>query len=340
MEFYIKKSGKDLGSFSEEKINEMLQSGELSLKDKFFSKGTKKWLPLSKMPGVQGGNAGHDSSSSSGKLMPVLVLVVILACAGLFMSGIISTGDTAKDLQRVATQKKECVALVVLSGWGEPQPMATAFAVGPNVFATNSHVTEPVAKAMSGGASCFLVINGNPQKKYRVMKALTHPRYNDANVGPNGDSPAAPAYDVGLLYIEGSVDDYFTLAAETELKNLKSGYPIGFLGFPMEGLSSGGVDHNNPVATMQTGIVTSVSDFWLGNAEYSRRLLVSHNLPATGGASGSPIFNDKGEVIAILNAGNINFGVDIMTKSLHRIPSAAQVNFGMRIDQVNFLLNQ
>jgi hypothetical protein len=97
------------------------------------------------------------------------------------------------------------------------------------------------------------------------------------------------------------------------LRELDSGHRVAFLGFPMENLSGGGVDPNHPVATMQSGIVTATTDFWLAKAEFANRKLVQHNLPAVGGASGSPIFDAEGDVVAILSAGNITFTLSTNT---------------------------
>ena len=53
----------------------------------------------------------------------------------------------------------------------------------------------------------------------------------------------------------------------------------------------------------------------------SSRLLLQHDLPATGGASGSPIVGASGRVVALLNAGNL-----FMVNG-DRVPNAALINF-------------
>ena len=54
--------------------------------------------------------------------------------------------------------------------------------------------------------------------------------------------------------------------------------------------------------------------------------------PVTGGASGSPIFNANGEVVALLCGGNIVPQVKTEKGILTRLPSAALVNFAVRAD--------
>jgi len=65
---------------------------------------------------------------------------------------------------------------------------------------------------------------------------------------------------------------------------------------------------------MQTGIITAVTDYWGSQADEGDRLLVQHNLPSTGGASGSPIFDQNGDVVAVLCAGNTTYTLPTETK--------------------------
>ena len=96
----------------------------------------------------------------------------------------------------------------------------------------------------------------------------------------------------------------------------------------------------NAVALIQTGwaLMRSLGPalggfliLWFGPAG---NFLVRHNLPATGGASGSPIFLADGSVAAVLNAGNIILAFNPQGDSvtMSRAPSAAGVNYAQRID--------
>lgn len=245
------------------------------------------------------------------------------------------TGGSNDDaLAEVAKRYEKAVALVVLVNGDKLTPMATAWAIDPSTFATNAHVSAPVSEVLAKGGTAYVVLNRNPDRRFRILKATTHPRYEKTPANLDGRRPAVPSYDVGLLHVEGSTDVWFPIAAPAELARVDSGYRIAYLGFPMEGLAGGGVDPRSPVATMQSGIITSATDWWQSKADYAQRLLIQHNLGATGGASGSPIFNPRGEVVALLNAGNI-IGQIVMTPagpSMQRAPSAALVNFGQRVD--------
>jgi hypothetical protein len=246
------------------------------------------------------------------------------------------SGSPDAAFAKIAEDHADAVALVVVTADGvPPQGCATAWAIADHVYATNSHVTELVKMVLSKGGACYLVVNRKPEAKLHVTRAITHPRYGRDEVSFDGHGMAVPGYDVGLLYTEEKAPKTFKVASRGELENLNSGYRIAYLGFPMEGMAGGGVNVQNPVATMQSGIVTSATDYWLGKAEFGKRLLIQHNMGAAGGASGSPIFNAKGEVVGILSAGNIIGSVTANEKGeaeITRAPSGVMVNFAQRVD--------
>ena len=251
-------------------------------------------------------------------------------------------------------------------------PLGTAWAFSPNQFATNAHVisaiqdiyrsqiSSAVNKLLSMQAleaKCSSVkdylskkskeqaddivnkakasilngikdvkirinINNSNRKSYDVTHFAVHKEYGDSDTKFNPD--------VAVLTIPDQHSTFFKIATKKQLYSLKSGKPIAFLGFPMENLSNNNVNINNPVASMQSGIIVAISDFELVNKGEKENVLIRHNLPATGGASGSPIFTTSGEVIALLYGGNM-----IRTQKAagsSRTPSAAQINFAVRVD--------
>jgi len=287
------------------------------------------------------------SSSTSGAKSKVpawtiaLIAVVVLAGAlGAYLkfrpSDAANNSSAEHALAEAAHNFSDAVALVVLVhpkiGNGRPTPVATGWAVAPRIFATNSHVTKLVLDVLDHGGAAYLVINRHPDIKLKIVKSVVHPRYEKPELNFEGKQVAVPAYDVGLLYTDENAPKVFKLASRQELERVDSGYRIGYLGFPMEGMAGNGVEIRSPVATMQSGIVTSITDYWLAQGSFEKRLLVQHNLGATGGASGSPIFNSRGEIIAILSAGNIIGAVSFETGEVARAPSGVMVNFAQRVD--------
>lgn len=260
--------------------------------------------------------------------------------------GNVTDPDTA--LAMMAEKYKHAVGIVVRVGESRQKKMGTAWAVRPSWFATNSHISDPVKVMLDKGIDVFIAVNKS-QKRYRVVEAISHPRYGETKRNFEGKLSFALSYDVGLLKIEGSTSKLFPLATINELRKLASGSRIAYLGFPSENMEGGNVDIHRPLATMQSGIITTISDYWLGDSGFEKNLLLRHNLGAAGGASGSPIFNTRGKVVGILNAGNLIYkyirnkqGKILFDKNgdprFERAPSAVMVNFAQRIDLLNNIL--
>ncbi len=171
----------------------------------------------------------------------------------------------------------------------------------------------------------MILINGERHKSLPISAVAIHRDY--------GSSNKSYKPDFAVLTINGKHDCYFKLAPKEVLYELKAGDPVAFLGFPMEGV--GHNDKNNinvesPVATMQIGNITSVSGFDNEDAGKKGNQHIQHNLPLAGGASGSPIFNARGEVVAIL------WGMSVIQQGNgDRAPNPAGINFGTRVDLIS-----
>jgi V8-like Glu-specific endopeptidase len=311
------------------------------------------------MPGASPRPPQRVGASSGGGKWLAFAAVIALSAAALwwFKSG--SNGGNADErLQRVAAEYADAVGVVAVATNRGPMPFGTAWAVGEDTFVTNAHVIEEVLNLNKKGASLFVIINRHPELNFRIKAVHVHPKALNADINVQGRKPAVPPYDIGLLTVDGKAPKAFKVASDEKLHDLTSGTRVAFLGFPMENLSGGGVNNFEPVANMQSGNITSVTDYWLAPGRDDTRLLVSHNLPATGGASGSPIFDADGEIVAVLSAGNIQLTLsmsnDIKLDQEHggkvvpladaealkvtRAPSAALINFGQRADIVREVL--
>ena len=268
------------------------------------------------------GGGGRGPARKSSKLPIAIAALIALGLGALWMlrpsgGGSINItlgggGDSDTQIEAAAKRLESAVGKVLyIAANGTPQGSATAWAVAPGVFATNGHVTFPAKELLEKGGAVFIAINKQPEKKLRVIKAISHPQYQDDEAPDyrpllnHQGKTAFNAYDVGLLIVKEIVPVTFKLAAQEKVAQLDSGRRVAFLGFPAKDLMHGGSDNDLPVATMQTGIITAVTDFWGNQANSENRLLVQHSLPCTGGASGSPIFDADGEVVAVLNAGSV-----------------------------------
>ncbi len=248
--------------------------------------------------------------------------------------------DTATAFQNVIREYEEAVALVVAmqqsqNGEWRPVPFGTAWAFEPNRLATNAHVVEAALQFNAKGGPIYVIPNKSRGESFSVIGADMHPNYGHNTPNPQGKTPVGGTYDIGILQIDGAFPKTVRLASAQELQALDSATPVAFVGFPMERLMGDNINTNNPVATVQTGVITSVSDYYLEDRGFEHNKLIRHNLEATGGASGSPIFSSSGSVVGALNGGNVELVVSIGNDGkpiVQRTPMSVGVNFAQRID--------
>ncbi len=259
------------------------------------------------------------------------------------------------DFARVFESARRSVYLVaerIRKGSSEVvMPLATAWVAGDGIVATNAHVAEGFDPTSLGG-SLFLRSCADPPVDVRVRSARLHPGYAVFSAIVNGtdghprafDAGAAeflamlPACDVALLEVDteerAKLGPPLAIAPDAVLRTLAHGEPLGFIGFPSEGLIRGGTDADRPQPTAQTGSVTAVTDFFLSRSVPEAAQLVQFSMSAAGGASGSPVLNRAGQVVAVLSGGNsVTLGGGIP-----RLPVGG-VNYGQRADLLRELLD-
>ena len=237
--------------------------------------------------------------------------------------------------------------VLVQSPDGNEVAAATAWVVGPGGMATNAHVGD-IFNQIGPGMKLVVRSPKAPYETHQVLSVDIHPGYTafDAAVaeyepvviglhGEVNQPSLVPAYDVSLMYVDHpeSLAPPLKLASLTELDNLLPGMAVAYIGYPTEQLSNvDTIRAPNPVV-QSGGTLVGITDYFNVHRADALNQLVQHNLGATGGASGSPIFNAKGEVVAVLSGGNI-----IITPE-GRAPSAVGINFAQRADLVQELLD-
>lgn len=249
--------------------------------------------------------------------------------------------EIEEDIGVKASQAINSVYLVLMKSVdGGESPVGTAWVVAPGKLATNAHVAA-VFDDLEEGVQ--LIVRSPSDKQDVVVDSVSiHPGYETFTEAWETASPQVylangklsplefvPGYDVALLNVDATLTAPLKLASADTLENLKAGMEVAFVGYPMENLSQ--MDVKSPTPTIQVANITSIVDFFRGSGVEMAPQMIMHSLPATGGASGSPIINRKGEVVALLNAGNVVFVEDLFGNKV-RLSHGADVNFAQRSD--------
>jgi hypothetical protein len=221
-------------------------------------------------------------------------------------------------------------------------PEATAFPIGPNTLATNAHVGD-LFKKLLPGQQMIVRSPGKEGKTYEVTNATLHPGYDRFEAFLSQDvlrrniaSIGVPGYDVATLTVKEQLppETILQLAGTDELKALNPGIELATAGYPMEGIVGGNAQAYGAAPEYHTGAITALTDFFFLPADFAYSQLIHHSLPSAGGASGSPIVNEDGHVVALLSAGNsYQPGSDEA-----RVPSGVLINYGQRVDLLQQLL--
>tara|TARA_B100001059_G_scaffold113776_3_gene113979 strand:- start:36429 stop:38711 length:2283 start_codon:yes stop_codon:yes gene_type:complete len=243
------------------------------------------------------------------------------------------------DLPAALEKASRSTYLVVLRNPdGSEEPFGTAWVSGKGRLATNAHVAERVEQLADGQEVILRSMAG--EKEFKAIASKSHPGYDEfadlwtdyvpmqINAVKDSDPirSAGIAADVGFIYVDEDADlgSPLVLADLESQDGLKAGDPVGYVGYPVENMALGGVNLNKPVPQSQIGRITAITNYFNAPEEGADGLLLQHSLPATGGASGSPLINSDGEVVGLLSA------VNFMVVGGKRIPNAASVNFAQR----------
>ena len=182
-----------------------------------------------------------------------------------------------------------------------PTPMGTAWVSGDSQLTTNGHVAALFEKAKTNNQTLVISSPDQPDNFIPIVSVKIHPAYlnfQKALIETGAKLNAMGSYDVANLIVDTATKlaPKLNIASADDLQNLKPGEAIAYVGYPVEDAK------NKAAEQMHIGIISGSTDF-LGVGGNQSGQLIYHTASASGGASGSPIVNSKGNVIAILSGG-------------------------------------
>lgn len=235
-------------------------------------------------------------------------------------------------------------AVILEDREGLSRVVGTAWPLQAGMLVTNAHVAA-VLDTLKPGEQIFVRKPGDGHD-IPVTGKRVHPGYDAFNefvdqaiATSQGfqsltDGAAMPsAYDVAILEVDPAADLGKVLEVSDDPTALTAGAPLAFAGYPVEGTGAQKLAQLSPNPVLQFGRVTALSDYFLFSADKPNALLIENSLPATGGASGSPIVDGSGKVVAVLSGGT----VDIRNGA--RTPSAVMLNYAQRADLIHGVLD-
>ncbi|TPM46204.1 trypsin-like serine protease [Mesorhizobium sp. B2-2-3] len=228
---------------------------------------------------------------------------------------------------------------------------ATAWPVEPATLVTNAHVGRLMDTLKAGERLCVRSPGDTP-RTYCANSWQAHPAYAAfpkhlgalGNVGLNGEFQAATrpgAYDVALLRLDAPVDPatVLDLATPATLTELREGDEVAFAGYLLRDIAGNETAQREPTPELHFGAISSLTNFFMfaSDTDISHAQLIHNSIPITGGASGGPVVDRDGNVVAVVSSGSII--ADASSDSVNKnYPSAALVNYAQRADLVRDML--
>jgi hypothetical protein len=265
-----------------------------------------------------------------------LVTLALIAAAGTLIYDQVQSArirarlDRAAFLVEIRHQPEGC-----------PDWDATAWPVGRDLLVTNAHVVDGVAPG-----TMLVRAPGPDGREYQVIGSVMHPgykafvdffRHEDLIKDDEGQietPPAGLAYDVALLRVKGPLPDdaILPLASRSDVQSLQKGTDIESEGYPSQNVSGSSVLGCGATPKWRAGAIESLTDYFSSAQQNPEEtLLVTHNIPITCGASGSPVIGPDGKAIAVISAFSSTGGVCT--------PSAVMINYAQRADLVADLID-
>ena len=195
------------------------------------------------------------------------------------------------------------VALLANDG-SAPQVMGTAFVNGAHSVITNAHVAALLSQR-ANNQKLVLLSSDATEAPITIIDAKIHPAYQafkdvveETTKTTGHEITPQGSYDVAELLVDANAKlaAPLPIASPDNLNAIQPGEPMAYVGYPANFAT------NKNLQQLRIGFVSGATDF-MGTAQAQGGQLIYHTAPAEGGTSGSPIVNERGEVIAVHSGG-------------------------------------
>lgn len=344
-------------------VIELGKAGGPSFEVVFESKSFDSALPVTEMQQkVVSGRAGAAQSRRVALIGGAVAALALIATGAVWFTGR-SEGAKLEQAFAELSKKQEAAAadsigapvrdkllaaahvvLIQFEG-GQVSAQGSASPIAPDLLVTNAHVAE-LREKLPPGAKLMVRAPGKDGRVYEVIDHRLHPGYRAFTGFLNEDPIFVPAvkdcptcfptvlkgslsYDVAIMRVapNSNLSPVLEIAGEQELRAMRAGQPIALAGYPLENIRGSEMTGLGATPNFRAGVVSAITDMFNLPGDAAQQRLIHHNIPVTGGNSGSPMVNSAGKLVALLNSGNV-----FAAQGGGRMPNAAIINYGQRAD--------
>jgi S1-C subfamily serine protease len=232
-----------------------------------------------------------------------ILAAIAAVAAAVSVVAVVATRRTPPRYGAIASRAAASVFAVVVDEGTRRTVVGTAFAItADGRLATNAHVAEAVRRRRA------VAIRGDTYESRRVTDVVIHPEWK----------PGSIRNDVALLQLEGGEPlAPLPLAAAGVFAMLRRGTALTSFGFP-----AASTDTQRPRGRLSVDIVGDLRGDYL-----------EAGLSIAPGTSGSPVFDEAGEVVAIVAGGDFVKG-----ENGALVPSGSRVNWAVSAERLREIL--